>query len=83
MTASSAERENLSVELERELMGQIRNAAAGRAISVPDFVVEVLRQAVIVDIRNDTSSVEWARLSARSFARDWDSDEDEVYDRLP
>ena len=25
----------------------------------------------------------WASLSARSFARDWDSEEDSVYDDIP
>lgn len=29
-----------------------------------------------------TSDTEWHSLSARSFARDWNSDEDSVYDNL-
>lgn len=81
MASHRAERESLSIELERDLMGKVRSAAEQRAISVPDFVVRVLRKAVANP--DEPASAEWARLSAQSFARDWDSGEDAAYDAVP
>ena len=80
MTAGRAERERLSIELDRDLMGKLRSAAEERAVSIPDFVVHVLRQTMAES--DETAPAEWARVSARSFARDWDSEEDAAYDVL-
>ena len=81
MAAHRAERESLSIELERELMGKVRSAAEERAVSVPDFVVHVLRAAV-TNVADEPASSEWARLSARAFARDWNSEDDAAYDAV-
>ncbi len=50
--------------------GQVRYAVTPKAI-------EELRLA-----KADKESLEWTKLSGRSFAKDWDSPEDSVYDDL-
>ncbi len=85
MDADSHERTTqLTVSVEPELRKQIERVAAERDQSVAEFVVAALQRAVSVkngDVLAKGSS--WAQLSARAFARDWDSDEDRVYDDLP
>ena len=78
------QRIRLSIEVEPELRRQIETAAADSDVSVHDYVISIPRQAVAEDESNDTPGeiVAWARLSARSFARDWESDADRVYDHL-
>lgn len=78
------QRMRLSIEVEPELRRQIETAAADRDISVHDYVIALLRRAVAEDEGDDTSAeaVTWAWLSARSFARDWESDADRAYDQL-
>ena len=49
-----------------------------------DYVVAALREALANNgsERPSNQSVEWSQLSVRSFARDWESDADAVYDDL-
>ncbi len=82
---SSAERRRtrLSIEIEPELRREIESAAAENALSLHDYIVAVLRRALGEEQNNFLATNQaWAQLSARSFARDWDSDEDHVYDHL-
>lgn len=59
-------RTRLSLDIEPELQRKIKSAAAAAA-----------------DQDNTASAgTAWTQLSIPSFARDWDSDEDQVYDRL-
>jgi hypothetical protein len=77
-------RVRLSVDLEPELRRKIKVAAARKDLSMRDYVVTTLQRAIAQEERDSTLSVEgsWSRISARSFARDWNSPEDEEYDRL-
>ena len=73
----------LIVDLEPELKEQIERVAAERDQSVPEFVVAALQRAVSAENGEvSDEGISWAQLSARAFARDWDSDEDRVYDDL-
>ena len=86
MTASGQRpRSRLSIEIEPELRRRIEIAASGRDISVREFVVAAVRRAVAAAERDGRTAddAEWVRLSARSFARDWQSEEDRVYDDIP
>lgn len=72
----------LSIDIEPELQRKIQIAASRKDLSVRDYVITVLQHALVVEEDGEAPSdeAEWARLSARSFARDWDSDEDQVYE---
>lgn len=69
-------RARLRIDIEPELQRKIAEAAGESGMSVRDYVVATLQQALQAD---DT----WTDLSARSFARDWNSNADRVYDELP
>ena len=69
-------RVRLSLDVEPELGRRLKVAAAARDETITAFVERLVRQALD---ENDTAA--WARLSAPSFARDWDSPEDAVYDQ--
>ncbi|MBI4494073.1 MAG: hypothetical protein HY690_14895 [Chloroflexi bacterium] len=77
-------RARLSIDVEPELRRRIKIAAAERDLSVKDYVVAVLRRALEAEghLQTPAEGMAWAQLSARSFARDWESEEDQVYDRL-
>ena len=79
MTAEPKDR--LLIDVERDLRQQIERAAARQSVSMQDYVISVLRRAAVLD-EHENADVGWGRLSARSFARDWESDEDAVYDSL-
>ncbi len=74
-------KDHLSIDVEPELRQQIEHAASTQNISMQDYIVSILRRAMSED-ENETDGAAWGRLSARSFARDWASDEDAVYDAL-
>ena len=72
----------LTIELEPELGRRIEAAAAERRVSVSDYVVAALRGALDGDraARASDEAAAWSRLSADSFARDWESEADAAYD---
>ena len=74
----------LTIEVEPELGRRIEAAAAERRVSVGDYVVAALREALDGDraARASGEATAWSQLSARSFARDWESDADAAYDDL-
>ena len=83
MSSAERRRTRLSIEIEPELRREIESAAAENALSLHDYVVAVLRRALDEEQDNALAvNRAWAQLSARSFARDWNSDEDRVYDHL-
>lgn len=84
-TSGEGRRARLSIDVEPELRRKIKIAAAERDLSIRDYVVTVLRRALTADERSRAPAEDaaWAHLSAGSFARDWESEEDQVYDRLP
>lgn len=70
-------RVRLSIDIDPQLRRTLKMVAAARDESLRDYVVSVLEQAV----EQDESRAWWA-ISSRAFARDWESDEDRVYDSL-
>ena len=84
LTKGANQRVRLAIDVEPELRRKIKVAAAERDLSVRDFVVAILRRALIAEEQTDSRDEgrEWSTLSASSFARDWDSPEDQAYDGL-
>jgi len=74
----------LAIEIEPGMRKRIEAAAAARGVSIKDYVVTALRQALDSSEPGRPSDVpgEWGNLSNGSFARDWISDADAVYDDL-
>jgi hypothetical protein len=60
----------------------VKAAAASRDLSLRDYVELALRRALKADVLEEAERRDWSRLSARSFARDWESEEDRAYDQL-
>jgi hypothetical protein len=75
---------HLAIEIEPGLRKRIEVAAAERGVSLRDYVVAALREALNDNGAERTSdqSVSWSQLSAHAFARDWESDADAIYDDL-
>ena len=77
------ERFRLTIEIEPDLRRRLETAAAERGVPVRDYVVGALREALGSDrSKSAADEAAWSRLSARSFARDWESDADAAYDDL-
>ena len=74
----------LAIELEPELRKRIAVAAAEQGVSMRDYIGAVLQRALDSRVaeRPADQPPEWSQLSVRSFARDWESDADAVYDDL-
>jgi hypothetical protein len=72
----------LLLEIEPDLGRELKRAAAQQDMHLPEYVVAILRRVMAAEARSDagSDSAEWMRLSAASFARDWRSVEDRVYD---
>lgn len=83
--AVDSEHRSLSIEVGPELRRKIEVAAAKQELPLRDYIIEVLDRATAESVEPDvsTDSEIWAKLSARSFVRDWASEEDSVYDQLP
>ncbi len=83
--AVESENRSLSIEVGLELRRKIEVAAAKQELPLRDYIIEVLDRATAESVEPDgpTASEVWAKLSARSFARDWASEENSVYDQLP
>ena len=76
-------RSRLSIDVEPELRRKIKVVAAQKDLTVREYLEAILRRAVEAEEQATTEGerVVWSSLSARSFARDWDSEDDRVYDR--
>ena len=81
---SKVRRARLWIDVEPELRRKIMVAAAERESSIRDYVVAILQRALAEEERGEgrNESAAWTRLATRSFAREWGSDEDRVYDEL-
>jgi hypothetical protein len=76
-TGCGARQARLSIGIEPELRRKIKATAAHKDLSVRDYILTILRRGVeeeAASARAETSA------STRSFARDWKSEEDSVYD---
>jgi hypothetical protein len=66
------------VEVDPELRRRIKMAAVAHDETVREYMVT----AVTRRLEEDSAAATWGALSYSSFARDWDSEEDAVYDQL-
>lgn len=82
--ASNRARVRLSIEVEPELRRRIKVVAARKDVTVRDFIQRALERALEEDEKGqiEHERAAWSRLSAPSFARDWESEGDQAYDRL-
>jgi uncharacterized protein (DUF1778 family) len=71
------QRPRLSIEVDPDLRRRLKMAAARRDITVRGFVLAAVEQALAAE-----DEATWSRVSELSFARDWDSESDAVYDHL-
>jgi hypothetical protein len=79
MATNARRRSRLSVDVDPDVRRRLKVEAASRDLSIRSYLEGVIRKA-LADKRNADKS--WAALSARSFARDWGSEEDSAYDSL-
>jgi plasmid stability protein len=70
--------QRLSIDVDPDLRRRIKIAAASHDQSIRDYVESLLREALAGESEDERG---WSALSARSFARDWESKEDSVYDQ--
>lgn len=84
MTHTHSQRARLSIDVEPELRRKIKMAATERDMSIRDYVIAILQQAIAEDEQQEalTEGSAWGQLSASAFARDWASEADAVYDQL-
>jgi len=79
------ERVRLSADVEPELRRRVRVAAAKSDLKVSDWIAEAVRRELERE-ENEEEQVSRtayiAQVSARSFERDWASEDDAVYDDL-
>jgi len=72
-------RVRLIADVEPELKRQVKIAAVSRDSSVSQFVEQAVRR----ELEREASESSWiSAASVPAFRRDWDSDEDAVYDEL-
>jgi len=74
-------KDRLLIDVEPELRQRLEHAASVNNVSTQDYVVQILKRVTFQDDPEDNVGT-WGQLSARSFARDWGSEEDAVYDSL-
>lgn len=72
-------RVRLSADVDAELRRRVRVAAASSDSSVSEWIEAAVRHELE---REETRTAAVSHASAPAFARDWDSDEDSVYDEL-
>ena len=73
----------LAIEIEPGLRKRIEAAAAVRDMSVRDYIVAALRAVLDNTAERPLAQLsDWNQLSVRSFARDWESDADAIYDDM-
>ncbi len=71
------------MELDAEQFAQLVAEAERRGISPSDLAGRLLAERLPADTdEHEVDRRAWSGLSAPSFARDWNSDEDQVYDHL-
>ncbi len=74
----------LSIEVGSELHKKVKIAATERGMTMRDYVVGILEAVTAEESRSRGrgGELDLDRLSLVAFARDWDSEEDSVYDEL-
>ena len=84
METKKGKRVRLSIEVEPALHRRVKIAATERGMTIKDYVVTVLGGVVAEESRRkgNGEDVDLGGLSAAAFRRDWESEEDAVYDGL-
>jgi predicted transcriptional regulator len=72
-------RVRLSADVDAELRRRVRIAAASSDRSVGEWIEAAVRHELE---REESQTPPISRASAPAFGRDWDSEEDSVYDEL-
>lgn len=72
-------RVRLTADVEPELRRRVKIAAVREDRSVSEWVANAIRRELE---REEQERDPFSRLSVPAFSRDWDSDEDRVYDEL-
>lgn len=67
----------LSIEVDSALLKRLSLGASERKITVREYVLS----AVECELGSESDD-DWSRVSEASFARDWESDADAVYDHM-
>lgn len=67
----------LSIEVDSDLRRRLKIVAAQHDVTIRDYVLAAVERALDAEDREG-----WTRLSHASFARDWNAEGDEVYDRV-
>lgn len=73
-----AHRARLSLDVDPQLRRRLKIVAAAHDQTLTEYVERTLRRALI----EEEQKVDWSRLSAPAFDRDWNSDDDAIYDQL-
>lgn len=72
-------RVRLTIEFEPELRRRVEDVAFSHETSVHEWIERVVRRELE---REETEAGAVSQLSRPSFARDWESEEDSIYDEL-
>ncbi len=75
----------LSVDIPSQLKRRLRVAAAHRDSTVRQYVIDMLKERLTMDLGPEPSETETSMLSAKSdpvLAALWDNDSDSAYDEL-
>jgi len=72
-------RVRLSVAIDPELHRKLKIAAAAHDMTITAYVTRAIEHA----LAGEGADAAWSSLSAPVFARDWESEEDAVYDDAP
>jgi hypothetical protein len=67
----------LTVEVDPEMGRRLKIAAARQDTTIGEYVLAAVERALDADEQQN-----WSRLSESTFARDWDSEADAVYDAV-
>ncbi|MGI8912198.1 MAG: hypothetical protein ACR2JY_00160 [Chloroflexota bacterium] len=71
-------RARLSMDDDPQLRRRLKMVAAAHDQTITQYVERALQRA----LAEDELQAGWSQLSAPAFNRDWNSDEDAVYDQL-
>ena len=85
METGREKRVRLSIEVDPGLHRWVKISAAEKDMTIKDYVVTVLEAVAVEEARktgDGEEGADLAGLSAAAFGRDWESEEDAVYDDL-
>lgn len=71
-------RARLSMDIDPQLRRRLKMVAAARDQTITQYVEHALEQS----LAEDEHGAAWSQLSVPVFARDWNSNEDTIYDQF-